>query len=255
MVSPATVLRGQSQPLTVTEIVRRAAENDEQRRQNRLTLEYDQTIRTERLDEAGAVAKTRTVRVVHREGQALTYADDEKVPANHDGEAADAEHSLAAINLSRLAPRFECVLAGESRVRGRPCYLVDYSPLSRQPTGTREEQVLGSLSGRFWIDKSTFEILQGKGSLAAPVSVAVFASITRMDFSFHTQTLPNGEAGPADFSLDLIVRAPLYFYHQRQSNRLENWRPAAPPPDGSGLRTTPPAPPPRPSPPPRGPGR
>jgi hypothetical protein len=110
-------------------------------------------------------------------------------------------------------------------VRGRTCYVIAYSPAAHQTANTPEEKVIGHLHGRYWIDKRTFEILQGEGSLAAPVTVGLFAAVTAMDFAFHTQTLPNGEAGPADFNVDFTVKAPLYFYRQRQMNRLENWRP------------------------------
>ena len=85
--------------------------------------------------------------------------------------------------------------------------------------------MINGLHGRFWIDKGTFEILQGEGSLARPVTVALFGAVTRMDFAFHTQTLPGGEAGPADFSTDLVVTAPFHFYRQRQKSEFENWRP------------------------------
>ena len=129
------------------------------------------------------------------------------------------------MDLQRLAPRFDYALAGEAPVRGRACYVVEYSPRHGQPAATREEKGIDSLCGRFWIDKSTFEILQGEGSLARPVTVALLGAVTRMDFAFHTQTLPGGEAGPADFSTDLVIKAPLHFYRQRQSSVFGNWRP------------------------------
>ena len=128
------------------------------------------------------------------------------------------------MNLRRLAPRFRYTLAGEERVRGRPCFVVAYAPRGGQPANTREEKVIDNLHGRYWIDRDTSEILQGEGSLASPVTVGLIAAVTHMDFRFHSGTLPGGEAGPADFGVDLTVRAPLYFYRQRQTSRLVNWR-------------------------------
>ncbi len=132
---------------------------------------------------------------------------------------------MAAMNLRRLAPRFRYALAGEETVRGRACYVIAFSPKGGQPADTREEKIMNNLHGRYWIDKSTSEILQGEGSLAGPVTVALLASVTRTDFRLRTQTLPNGEVGPSEFLLDVAVSAPLYSFRQRQTNRLEHWRP------------------------------
>ena len=142
-----------------------------------------------------------------------------------DGDTVKAEHNMAIMNLRRLAPRFECSLTGEERVQGRVCYVVAYAPRQGQTADSAEQKVIGRLHGRFWIDQKTSEILQGEGSLASPVSVGPLAAVRAMSFAFHNRKLPGGEVGPADFSVDFTVKAPFYFYRQRQVNRLEKWRP------------------------------
>ena len=134
---------------------------------------------------------------------------------------------MSVMNLRRLAPRFACSLAGEEPVQGRTCYVVAFSPRAGQKAATSEGKVIDQLHGRFWIDEKTSEILQGEGSLANPVVVGLFASVQAMSFSFHTQELTGGEVAPADFNVDFTVKAPFYFFRQRQLSRLENWRPAA----------------------------
>ena len=224
------VVTGERIP-AVQEIVRRAVANDALRHQHRLALACDQVLTTERLDEAGTVFKTKTAHLVYQEDDGSVNTTSADLPAeegqrhHQDGDTTKAEHRLAAMDLQQLAPRFDYVLTGETPVRGRACYVVEYSPRRDQSAETREEKVINGLHGRFWIDKGTFEILQGEGSLARPVTVALFGSVTRMDFAFHTQTLPGGEAGPADFSTDLVVKAPFHFYRQRQKSEFENWRP------------------------------
>ena len=128
------------------------------------------------------------------------------------------------MNLRRLAPRFQYRLAGEEPVAGRTCDIIAFSPKGSQPADTREDKVINNLHGWYWIDKNTFEILQAEGSLVAPVTVALIASVTRMDFTLHSGVLPNGEVGPADFRVDLTVKAPFHFYRQQQRSRMENWR-------------------------------
>ena len=212
------------------EIVQRAVANDDLRHQHRFGLVCDQLLTTERLDEAGTAFKTKTRHLIHREDAAFALFEKTDMPpvepAHRDKDIDKAEHQMAVMNLQRLAPRFECTVADEATVRGRPCYVVAFAPRRGQRAGTTEQKVIDQLHGRFWIDEKTFEILQGEGSLAAPVGVGPLAAVRAMSFAFHTQTLPNGEAGPADFSVDFTVKAPFYFFRQRQTNRLDHWRPA-----------------------------
>ena len=149
--------------------------------------------------------------------------------ASHDKDIDKANYNMSVMNLRRLAPRFDCSVVDEEQVQGRSCYVVAFSPRAGQKAATSEGKVIDQLHGRFWIDEQTYEILQGEGSLAAPVSVGLLASVQAMSFAFHTQKLPSGEVGPADFSVDFTVKAPFYFYRQRQISRLENWRPAVTP--------------------------
>jgi hypothetical protein len=225
---PPVVVTAPAPGPSVQEIVRRAIANDEMRRRHRLPLECDQIISTERLDEAGRVFKKKTVRIAYRETGGIAYSNDANLAAagsaGKDGDTVKAEHRIGEMNLRKLAPRFQYALAADAPVRGRVCYVVEYSPLAGADPKTSEEKVIDSLHGRYWVDKKTFEILQGEGSLPEPVTVGLFAAVTRMNFAFHTQTLRNGEAGPADFSVDFAVKAPFYFYRQQQVNRFENWR-------------------------------
>jgi hypothetical protein len=215
---------------SLTDIVQRAVDNDELRRQHRLPLECDQIITTERLDETGTVFKKKTARVVYHERSGIVYSNDANIPSGsngrQDGDTVKAEHRMGEMNLRKLAPRFQYAFEPDSVVRGRACYVIDYSPRPGQEAQTSEEKVINHLHGRYWIDKKTYEILQGEGSLPAPVTVGVFAAVTLMKYEFHTQTLRNGEAGPAEFSVDFAVKAPFYFYRQQQRNQFENWRPA-----------------------------
>ena len=215
--------------LSAEEIVRRAVANDELRRQHRLTLKCDQIITTERLDKSGNVFKTKTVRVAYHDGRSPAYPIDADAGpssrADRDGDTIKAQRNMAAMNLRRLAPRFRYALAGEEDVRGRACYVIAFSPRGGQSASTREEKIINNLHGRYWIDKNTSEILQGEGSLTGPVMVAMLASVTRSDFHLRTQTLPDGEVGPSEFFLEVELNAPLYFFHQRQTSRLEKWRP------------------------------
>ena len=238
----AATLRAQNPPRvivtapplpSVEEIVRRALANDDLRREHRLGLVCDQMITVARLDDRGEVFKSKILHLRHREGTEISYSHGLELPpdaqdAHHhrDGDIAKANHRMALMNWRELVPRFRCTLVGEAPLRGRNCYLVAYSPRGETSANDREQRVIDALRGRFWVDEKSFAILQGEGSLEAPVPVALLASVTRLDFSFDTRPMPDGEAGPGEFRVDLTVKAPFYFYRQQQTTRLENWRPA-----------------------------
>ncbi len=214
------------------EIVLKAVANDELRHEHRLGLECDQIITTERLRETGEVFKSKIARIVHREkpeslSTPESQAASEQSGEWQDGDTVKAEHRVAVMNLRRLAPRFQYTQTADATVRGRVCYVIEYSPRPNQPAATREEKVVNQLHGRFMIDKKTYEIVEGEGSLVAPVGVALFTSVAKLDFTFHTQLIPGGEVGPAEIDMDLSITSPFHFYRQHQISRLENWRPGS----------------------------
>jgi hypothetical protein len=216
-------------PLTVAEIVQKAVARDDTRRERRMAFEADQTIVIDRLDDTGKIIKTKTLHAVLHPTREISYSanvDSTSESQHSDEDAAKAQHIMAIMNLGKLAPRFIEKLAGEGVIQGRACYIVHYQPKTGQPSAdTREEKVVNNLAGRFWIAKDNLDIVQSDGSLVSPVTVALVASVTRMDFQFRSQLLPNGDVGPASFSVNLAVHAPFYDFRQRQVTSLANWRP------------------------------
>lgn len=215
-------------PLSVAEIVQKAVARDDARRERRMAFEADQTIVIDRLDDTGKIIKTKTIHAVLHPTREISYSanvDSTSESQHSDEDAAKAQHIMAIMNLGKLAPRFTEKLAGDGMIQGRPCYIIHYQPKDGQPADTREEKVVNNLAGRFWIAKDNEDILQSDGSLISPVTVALVASVTRMDFQFRSQLLPNGDVGPASFSVNLAVHAPFYDFRQHQVTTLTNWRP------------------------------
>ena len=231
---PPAAAPGLAPAMSVAEYIQRVVASDELRREHRLSMECDETVKTERLDDHDKVVSTKTVYILGGETKDLSYstkvesktatpAPDGKL--GKDDEAVKAQSLVAVMSLRKLAPRYTFALAGSAPLHGRDCLVFTYRPKPDQPAATREEKVVNNLQGRYWIDRNTFEIVQIEGSLASPVSVALIASVTRMDFQFHSQTLYNGEIGPLDFSVNLAVKAPFYDFRQRQTTTMEKWRP------------------------------
>jgi len=131
---------------------------------------------------------------------------------------------MAVLDLQKLAPRFQLSREADADSAGRGCYVVSYRPRPGQAYDTREEKVINSLSGRFWISKDDFSIVQSEGSLSQPVTVAWVASVYRLEFQYRSMPLPTGETAPASFQVVLAVRAPLYDLRQRQTSTITNYR-------------------------------
>ena len=221
--------------IPIAEFIQRVIASDELRRQHRLALECDETIKTERLDEHDKVVSTKMLYLLGGETKDISYSTEvdattESTP-RPDGkptqsqDAAKAQHLLVVMSLRQLAPRYTFAFAGSAPLHGRDCQMFTFRPKPNQPYATREEKIVNNLQGRYWIDKNTYEIVQVEGSLVSPVTVALIASVTRLDIKFHSQTLPDGEVAPLDFSVNLAVKAPFYDFRQRQTTTLEKWRP------------------------------
>jgi hypothetical protein len=215
----------------VREIVQKAIAQDDARRARRVAFEADQTVLTEHLDLDGKVLSSKTVHLIHHPTKEISFSSTTESSnassdaAHPDADTVKAQQIMAVMNLGKLAPRFTETVTGSATIQGRDCYVVSYRPKPDQYSANREEKVVNNVAGRFWIAKDNFDILQSEGSLVGPVTVALIASVTRMDFKFHSLQLPNGDVCPADFSVDMTIHAPFYNFRQLQVNTLANWRP------------------------------
>ena len=219
-------------PPPVDELVRRVVVADDAARVRRHHLEYDLTRVTERLDAAGKITQSKTVRAVARPSRTVAFSLDVTPDPNATAaeraqaaqEAAEGERIQAVMRLSRLAGHFQYAIEGHEAVEGRDCWVLVFRPKPGAPADTREERIVNQLTGRFWIDRTTDGIVRSEGQLPAPVSLALVASMNQLAFQYRSQTLPNGELGPESFSVEVRVSAPFYVFHQRQRSTMRNYR-------------------------------
>lgn len=213
--------------LSLNDIVHRAVLRDDALRASRRGMRCDQTVKIEHLDSDGKVTGVSTDRTVHQQTEAITFSTDVAAAQGTDGQSEakrQTDHVEAVMNLGKLAGRFQMALAEDETVRDRSCYVVRYWPKNGQTSETREEKVVNNLKGRFWIAKDDFSIVQSNGALSGPVSVALIASVNQMDFTYHSQTLPNGDVAPGDSSVNIAVKAPFYDFREKKRTTQENWR-------------------------------
>lgn len=213
-------------PPPLAEIVHRAATRDDALRAGRMGMKCDQVVKLERLDSDGKVTSSTTERTVHFQTADITFNADVGAQGAGGAEVAkkQSEHVEASMTLSKLEGRFQMARAEDATVRDRPCYVVRYWPKAGQSSATREDKVLNNLKGRFWIAKDDFSILQSEGTLSSPVTVALIASVNRLDFLYHAHALPSGETAPGEASVNIAVKAPFYDFREKKTTMQENWR-------------------------------
>ncbi len=209
--------------ISADEIIRRATLRDEQLRRERQRYQCDLRVTTEKLDGTDAVVSTKTLAVVMRPAREIAVGGEVASGAN-DKEAVEAKKFLAVMDLQKLAPRFEMSREADGESNGRACYVVRYRPRVSQRADTKEEKAMNGLTGRFWVARDDFSILQSEGTLAQPVTIMLVASVYRLDFTYRSCPLPNGDPAPACFQLVLGVKAPLYEMRQRQTSTMSNYR-------------------------------
>lgn len=209
--------------LSAGEIIQRATQRDEVLRRDRQSYECDVHVKTEKLDGRGTVVSTKAVDVTMRPTRQIAFGGELKAE-KPDKAYCEAQKFMAVLDLQKLTPRFQLTREVDAEATGRGCFVVSYRPRPGQSYDTREEKVINGLSGRFWIAKDDFSIVQSDGSLAQPITVALVASVYRLDFQYRSLSLPTGETAPASFSVNLAVRAPLYDLRQRQTSTISNYR-------------------------------
>ena len=219
----ATAATDPGPAFSAAEIIRRAIQRDEELRRDRQRYECDVSVRTEKLDAKGGVVSTKAVSATMRPTRQISYGGEVRAE-KLDREYREAQRFMAVLDLQKLAPRFQLAREADADAAGRGCYVVSYRPRPGQAYDTREEKVINALSGRFWISKDDFSIVQSEGTLAQPVTVALVASVYRLEFQYRSKPLPTGETAPASFQVVLAVRAPLYDLRQRQTSTISNYR-------------------------------
>ena len=264
-VAPApTTANLENAKLPVDQIIQNAIRRDEELRELREEFTYQLKLVTQRLDDDNKVIpdKTKTVTAKIKPGKDITFSadfnddskeseasssktsasatggrglqskkkksDDDDGDSNKDVE--DAKKVNAMLDMSKIAPRFKYVRMPDQVVRGRPCFVIKFSPKPDQPFTSREEKVINKVGGLIWIDQNDFSIIQTKGKLTEEVDVAWFlASMKGMDFSYETSELSSINIPvPSNFFMSFDLNIMGYRMAQKQVSQMTDYQPISP---------------------------
>jgi hypothetical protein len=209
---------------------------DAQTQRELKSLEYDQTVHTERLDGQGRVTSHQDLTMLVRPGAAqeikVVRVQGDDIPTDPDQAAQKAKGQEIArrkqnFDLKSIATRFAITLQGTDTSLGTKAYVLAFEPKPGQPYATQTEKVLDQLHGHMWVRASDDTILRTEATLLHPVNIAwIFVTIDRLDF--HYELSPGGsEYGPAWMKTAVEIAAPLIRIRQRQRIDMDHFRPRA----------------------------
>jgi hypothetical protein len=227
-------------PLTpsVPAIVAGVIARDAQTQRELKSMQYDQRVQTDQLDEQGKVTRHQDLQLIVRPGaehevevvaMQTDHVPDSPEKAAEQAKAIEEQQRQQNFDLKSIAARFNLTLQGESSELGARAYIVAFDPKPNQSYDTQVEKVLNQLHGRIWVRASDDTILRTEASLTQPVAVAWFlASVSKLEF--HYELPPGGsEYGPAWLETSFVVNAPLITIAQHQRIDLTNFRPRSNP--------------------------
>ena len=216
-------------PLSV--IMQKTIERDDANQKALKSMQYDQTLRTERLDDQGNITQQQVVQMIIRPGAAqevqVISAKGDNLPSDPDQAAQQAKGQASQakkinFSLKDMANRFTATLVGSDTFEGVPVYVVAFEPKADQPYRDQTEKVLDALRGKIWINAKDFTILKTDATLATPVEVAwIFASISDLHFHYELRNTTGGQ-GPATIQTSVRVDTPLFSIRQRMIVDMSN---------------------------------
>ncbi len=221
-----------SPPLST--IIERVVARDNANQKALLSMEYHQTLKTERLDEHGQVIRQQELQMIVRPGTAeelqVISEKGDNLPANPDEAALQAQgHKVQKqkINfvLKDIVDRFTVTLAGRDTLQNQPVYVLTFEPKPDQPYRNQTEKVLNQLHGRIWISARDYSVLRIEATLAKPVEVAwIFAEIGALNFHYELKNTAGG-MGPTRIQASVEVDAPFIKIRQRMTIDMTQFKP------------------------------
>jgi hypothetical protein len=126
------------------------------------------------------------------------------------------EHTL----MQQMAAAFTFSLAGEQRVGGVECYILDARPNPAYDPPVEKARVLTGMKGRLWIDKEHFHWVKVQAEVINTVPFGLFVAKVKPGTSFELEQAPQGDVWlPKHFSES--VNATVMGLYTMRSNEEE----------------------------------
>ena len=219
---------------SLSTVLERVIERDSATQKALKTMEYHQTLQTERLDDKGRVTQEQETKAIVRPGAPneieVLSAKGDNLPSNPDQAALQAQgkeiqKQKFEFPLKEMVKRFNVTWAGQDKINGQAAYVLAFEPKPGQPYNNQTEKVLNQLRGRTWISSQDYSVLKTEATLAAPVEVAwIFAQVSSLTFLYELENTA-GSFGPARVQTSVRVDAPFITIRQQMTVDLTQFEP------------------------------
>jgi hypothetical protein len=126
------------------------------------------------------------------------------------------EHML----MQQMVNAFTFTLAGEQRVDGVDCYVLDARPNAAYNPPVEKARVLLGMKGRLWIDKQQYHWVKVQAEVINPVQFGLFVAKVKPGTRFELEQAPEGDVWlPKHFSES--VNASVFGFYGLRSNEDE----------------------------------
>lgn len=228
------------------EIISRALGQDQRMREYRSTLAYSIQVEEKKLDrtdkEFGSKVGTATILPGGQISYTILIDLSDAPPQSSDSEkkVKESQKYMAIMDFRKLAPKFILSQIGHETVDGRDCYVLTFTPKGNQKAENMEERVINQLTGKFWVDSTSYSVVKAEGKLTKPVSVAWFlATMRELSFTYTTVKLPDGDLGPGDFTLLYDIQSLLRYNRRKEISKMSGYQLLTPEQLKQALASTP----------------
>ena len=126
-------------------------------------------------------------------------------------EERSEEHTL----MQQMADAFTFTLAGEERLEGVDCYVLDANPKPGYRPPLQKARVLTGMKGRLWIDKAHFHWVKVQAEVTSPVEFGLFIAKVKPGTRFELEQAPVGNVWLPKRFTETVNASVLGFYGMR----------------------------------------
>jgi hypothetical protein len=105
----------------------------------------------------------------------------------------EAERAEEHLLMQQMAAAFTFTVAGEQRVEGVECYVLDARPDPAYNPPVEKARVLTGMKGRLWIDKEHYHWVKVQAEVINAVPFGLFLAKVKPGTSFELEQAPQGE--------------------------------------------------------------
>jgi len=125
------------------------------------------------------------------------------------------ERSEEHVLMQQMAEAFTFTLAGEERVGGVDCYVLDANPKPGYHPAVEKARVLTGMKGRLWIDKEHFHWVKVQAEVISPVEFGLFIAKVKPGTCFELEQAPVGKVWLPKRFTETVNASVLGFYGMR----------------------------------------